>query len=125
MKLIYNFLSTFRNNFLKKKIFMDVFFNVVIIQLLKIFLKKGLIIYFKKLSNIQLRIFFNIKLVNKINFDYSIHNYLKFHKNKINRKKKSLFFVIFLNNKKKIRSKSILYKNSNNKKDIPYIYIYY
>ena len=121
MQLIYNFLSTFKNNFIKKKYSFEIYFNKDIVKILKIFLRKGYIYNFKKISSYKIKIFLNFNLSNKIKFDFSIHNFFKY--SNINKHKKNILCLICINNKKEF--KIYLNVNSMNSSSFsPFIYIY-
>ena len=127
MMLIKYFLSSFKNNFNKKKIYFDINYNIKIINILKIFIKKGLIFNFRFLSTFKVRIYLNTVLVTKIKFDYSISNSLG-SKNLYPMKKKLILFLICQDTQNQFTSFSsscFTYLNSMVKKPFNlFIYVY-
>ena len=127
MMLVKYFLSSFKNNFSKKKIYFDINYNIKIINILKIFVKKGLIFNFRFLNLFKVRIYLNTVLATKIKFDYSISDFSS-SKNWYPMKKKLILFLICQDNQNKFTSFSsscFTYLNSMVKKPFNlFIYVY-
>ena len=127
MMLVKYFLSSFKNNFNKKKIYFDINYNIKIINILKIFVKKGLIFNFRFLNTFKVRIYLNTVLTTKIKFNYSISDFLN-SKNWYPMKKKLVLFLICQDNQNKFTSFSssyFTYLNSMVKKPFNlFIYVY-